>query len=50
MGAVLRFEKKEGDDEGPAVSFTLEMRLHVSLREGGETVRAEIVFSGYDKV
>lgn len=49
LGVVMRFEKKEEDKEGPAVSFTLEMRTGAQLREGGETVRAEVVFSGYDK-
>lgn len=50
MGVTMRFEKKEDDKEGRAISFVLEMRTHASFREGSETLRAEAAFSGYDQV
>ena len=50
VGAVLLFEKKEADDEGPAISFALEMRAQSANREGSDAIRAEIVFSRYDKL
>lgn len=46
IGAVLTFEKKEADDDGPASSFTLEMRIQPG-REFSETARAEAVFGGH---
>lgn len=50
VGAVFLFEKKESDDEGPAISFALEMRAQSTNREGSDAIRAEIVFSRYDKL
>lgn len=49
IGAILLFEKKEADEEGPEISFVVEMRTHPSVREGSDVVRAEIAFGGYDE-
>lgn len=47
IGVVLTFDKKESDNEGPAASFTVEMRIHPPGRDHFDTAKAEIVFSGH---
>lgn len=44
IGVLLTFERKEADDDGPAASFTLELKVQPPGRDFSETLRAEAVF------